>query len=161
MHTPTPIDQAMFDVLLATAQKATCTRSACGSIIVSQTGDMIGTGYNSPPAGHETQRRCTIEKTTYHKKVTDKTCCMHAEQRAIFDAFRHNPEHLSGATLYFLRLDNENNPSFASNPYCTICSKMALDCNIAYFALYQKNGWHYYETQNYNNRSYQFCIDVE
>jgi deoxycytidylate deaminase len=38
------------------AQKASCTRSFCGSIIV-KNAKIIGRGYNSPPKNLESQRR--------------------------------------------------------------------------------------------------------
>jgi hypothetical protein len=31
---------------------------------------------------------------SYHRKVTDKTCCIHAEQRALFDALKNHPEQI-------------------------------------------------------------------
>ena len=111
------------------AKDATCTRSQCGSVIV--TANMIiGKGYNSPPHDEEGQRRCASSKERYHKKVTDKTCCMHAEQRAIMDALRTHPDTIVGSRLYFIRLDEKGEMSHAGKPYCTICSKMALDVGI-------------------------------
>ena len=58
------------------AKHATCARSRCGSVIVKD-GEIIGSGFNSPPQDIEDQRRCSNPKDTYHKKVTDKTCCIH------------------------------------------------------------------------------------
>jgi len=75
------------------AQHATCQRSRCGSVIV-QDGQIIGSGYNTPPHNLESQRRCSCAKENYHRKVTDKSCCMHAEQRAIIDALQHNADKL-------------------------------------------------------------------
>ena len=76
------------------ARNATCERSKCGSVIV-QLDEIIGSGFNSPPQDLESQRRCSYSKDSYHKKVTDKICCVHAEQRAIMDALRKNPDKLS------------------------------------------------------------------
>jgi len=81
------------------------------------------------------QRRCFQDKLKLHSKVTDKTCCVHAEQRAIVDALKNNPE-LSG------------------NPYCTICSKMALDVGIKEFILLHKECPIAYNTEEYNLLSY-------
>jgi deoxycytidylate deaminase len=39
--------------------------------------------------------------------VTDKTCCIHAEQRAIMNALRNHPNEIEGADLYFMRLDKD------------------------------------------------------
>ncbi|MEI8252771.1 MAG: hypothetical protein WCG25_03330 [bacterium] len=71
------------------AKQATCLRSKCGSIIVSNK-EIIGSGFNSPPANYENQRRCNCEKSKYNLKVTDKTCCIHAEQRAIIETLKNN-----------------------------------------------------------------------
>ena len=137
------------------ARDATCNRSKCGSLIV-QLDEIIGIGYNSPPEDNETQRRCSVKKDIYDIKVTDKTCCVHAEQRAIMDALRNNPHKLSGSKLYFIRLDDEGNPSRADEPYCTICSKMALDVGISEFILWQNKGLVTYDTKEYNQISFNF-----
>ena len=108
------------------ALQSTCERARCGSVIV-ENDEIIGSGFNSPPGHLESQRRCSCEKSSYHKKVTDKTCCIHAEQRAIMNALIDNPDKIIGSRLYFIRLDEEGKPSKAGKPYCTICSKMSLD----------------------------------
>lgn len=95
-------------------------------------------------------------KDGYHKKVTDKTCCVHAEQRAIMDALRKNSEKLSGSRLYFIRLDKAGNTSKAGKPYCTICSKMALDAGISEFVLWHEEGICVYDTEEYNTLSYEY-----
>jgi len=79
-----------------------CLRSKCGSIIVKDN-KIIGRGFNSPPKELESQRRCLFSKDSLHKKVTDKTCCVHAEQRAIIDSLRNNPKKIEGSRLYFIR----------------------------------------------------------
>ncbi|NOQ55934.1 MAG: hypothetical protein GQ477_03970 [Nanohaloarchaea archaeon] len=137
------------------ARQATCARSKCGSIIVKDN-EIIGSGFNSPPQELDSQYRCSNSKDTYHKKVTDKTCCIHAEQRAMMDALRNNPNKLPGARLYFIRLDENGEPSFAGKPYCTICSKMALDVGIKEFTLYHKEGICVYTTEEYNDLSYRY-----
>ncbi len=137
------------------AQDATCNRAKCGSVIV-QLDEIIGKGYNSPPQDDEEQRRCSFSKEGYHTKVTDKTCCVHAEQRAIMDALKNNPQKLSDSTLYFIRLDDNEVPSRAGEPYCTICSKMALDVGITKFVLWQDKGVVAYGTKEYNALSFKF-----
>lgn len=137
------------------AQKATCERSRCGCVIV-QSDEVIGRGFNSPSRDIEEQRRCFRSKDSYHKKVTDKTCCIHAEQRAIMDALRKNPNILSGSKLYFIRLDDNGEPSRDGEPYCTICSKMALDVGIENFILLHNKGICVYDTKEYNTLSFQF-----
>jgi len=88
------------------ALNSTCLRAKCGAVIV-KNNEIIGKGFNSPPKNLENQRRCLINKEEYDKKVTDKTCCVHAEQRAIIDALKKNPEKLNRSKLYFIRLDKD------------------------------------------------------
>ncbi len=133
------------------AKKSTCQRSKCGAVIVKDS-QIIGQGFNSPPS--ESQRRCKNKKDQYHQKVTDKTCCVHAEQRAIMDALKNHPDKLKGSKLFFIRLDQDNNVLFAGKPYCTICSKMALDVGIKEFVLLHKQGIKSYDTEEYNELSY-------
>jgi deoxycytidylate deaminase len=140
------------------AQNATCERSKCGSVIV-QLDEIIGSGFNSPPQDLEKQRRCSYSKDFYHKKVTDKTCCVHAEQRAIMDALKNNPNKLFGSSLYFNRFNDNGTPSRAGEPYCTICSKMALDVGIAEFVLWHDKGVCAYDTKEYNTLSFQFGLN--
>lgn len=144
-----------LEVAALMARDAMCLRSKCGSVIVKD-GDIIGKGFNSPAHEKESQRRCYSLKDEYHKKVTDKTCCMHAEQRAIMDALRKNPEKLIGSRLYFIRLDKSGIASRAGKPYCTICSKMALDAGVAKFVLWHEKGICVYDTEEYNVLSYEY-----
>ena len=137
------------------AKQSTCERSKCGSVIVKDD-QIIGKGFNSPVNNLESQRRCKNNKDEYHKKVTDKTCCVHAEQRAIMDALKNNPLKLKDSKLYFIRLDENNNKTEAGPPYCTICSKMALDAGIKEFILLHKEGEKVYNTEDYNKISYDF-----
>lgn len=139
------------------AQKATCSRASCGCVIVKE-GTIIGKGFNSPPLELETQRRCMVEKSSYAAKVTDKTCCVHAEQRAIMHALRTHSNELQGSRLYFIRLDKNKNITKSGKPYCTICSKMALDVGIAEFVLWHEDGICVYDTQEYNKLSFDFTL---
>ncbi len=139
------------------ARDASCERSRCGSVIV-YSDEIIGRGFNSPPGNLESQRRCSVPKESYHKKVTDKTCCIHAEQRAIMDALRKNPDKIPGSRLYFIRLGADDKPSRAGQPYCTICSKMALDVGISEFVLWHDKGVCVYDTEEYNDLSFSFGL---
>lgn len=137
------------------AQKATCERSKCWCIIV-KNGEIIGKGFNSPAQNLESQRRCHCDKAQYHKKVTDKTCCIHAEQRAILDALKSASDQLPGSDLYFIRLDQKGKITKAGEPYCTICSKMALEVGVKNFHLWHAEGIVAYDTEEYNILSYQY-----
>jgi dCMP deaminase len=137
------------------AKRATCERARCGSVITSGKA-IIGTGYNSPAGNLESQRRCGAHKDSLHDKVTDKTCCIHAEQRAIFDALKNHPDLIKGATLYFTRIDKTDKVKKSGKPYCTICSKSALDVGIRYFVLWHEDGICAYDTEEYNLLSYRY-----
>ena len=138
-----------------TALGSTCRRSRCGSIIV-KNNEIIGSGFNSPPSDKEEQRRCLHPKDSYDRKVTDKTCCVHAEQRAIINALTENPGKLPDSRLYFVRLAEDNSILRAGKPYCTICSKLALDVGIKEFVLWHDQGICSYGTEEYNLLSFKF-----
>lgn len=137
------------------ALKATCLRDKCWSIIVKDQ-EIIGMGFNSPPANQENQRRCTIDKTIYHKKVKDTTCCIHAEQRAIMDTLKKNPDKINWSRLYFVRLNNNENIEPAGKPYCTICSKMTLDAWVWEFVLLHQEWIAIYTSDEYNTLSFEY-----
>ena len=137
------------------ARRSTCNRSKCGSVIVKDN-VIIGKGFNSPPGNLESQRRCILAKKTYNEKVGDKTCCIHAEQRAIIEVLKKNPEKIKNSTLYFIRLGKEGNKSFAGKPYCTHCSKLALDVGIVGFALWHEKGICIYDIEEYNDLSFKY-----
>ena len=114
---------------------------------------IVGIGHNSQPC--DIEARCFKDSLPKDFK-SDKTCCVHAEQRAIMDGLKMNPSKLKGSTLYFIRLGNFGEPLVAGEPYCTICSKMALDVGIKEFCLWKENGWKHYNTKEYNDLSFKF-----
>jgi len=116
--------------------------------------EIIGKGYNAPPLDIKL-RYCLKDELPAEFK-SDKTCCVHAEQRAIMNALQKNPEKLPGSRLYFIRLDEQGNKKKAGRPYCTICSKMALDAKISEFVLWKEEGVCVYDTLEYNILSFEF-----
>lgn len=144
-----------FDECVKEALKSTCLKSKCGSVIVKDN-EIIGKGFNSPPGNLESQRKCLVDKEKYDKKVTDKTCCVHAEQRAILDAVEKKKQNVKGSTLFFIRLDENNNMKKSSEPYCTHCSKLALDVGIGEFVLWHDEGIRTYDTEEYNLLSFDY-----
>jgi len=136
------------------AQEAQCHRAKCGTVIV-KSGEIIGRGYNAPPLDKEENRMCH-EELVPGKPKYDRTCCMHAEWRAISDALKRNPEKVSGAMLYFTRVDESGNIKRSGKPYCTVCSRMALDVGIATFVLWHDDGICEYPTDEYNRLSYHY-----
>jgi len=133
------------------AKGSCCLRSKCGSIIVNDSG-IIGAGFNSPP-GNKCLKAC-IKDSLPKDFRSDRTCCLHAEQRAMMDALKRNPKKVHGSRIYFIRLDDKGNMMPSGKPYCTICSKMALDIGIAEFALMRKEGICVYGTKEYNDVSF-------
>jgi deoxycytidylate deaminase len=136
------------------AKKALCLRAKCGTVIVKD-GEIIGEGYNAPPLDKEKNRTCNIDRS-FGKPKYDKTCCMHAEWRAILDAEKRNTEKLKGSKLYFVRIDDDDKIKKSGKPYCTVCSRMALDVGIDKFLLWQEDGICEYPTDEYNKLSYEF-----
>ena len=132
----TMMNHEYYFVLAAdVAQSATCERAKCGSVIVSEDGETIGEGYNAPPLEDETRRTCGAEWDTDSKPKYDKTCCVHAEWNAILNACKNALEKISKSTLYFMRVDENSEYTDAGEPYCTVCSRLALQSGIAFFCI--------------------------
>jgi deoxycytidylate deaminase len=136
------------------ARRARCQRAKCGAVIVAG-GVMIGEGYNAPPLDREEHRVCG-ETFPPGKPKYDRTCCVHAEWRAIFDAFRRSPAKLEGSRLFFARLGDDGAMAYSGRPFCTVCSRLALDAGIAEFLLWHEDGITAYETGEYNRLSYAY-----
>lgn len=145
-----------MDQLVAVASQATCKRSKCGSIIVTDSFSplIIGRGFNSMP--------CNVNGECFKDDLaptfkSDKTCCIHAEQRAIMDALKSPfSKDIVGSTLFFIRLDENDQPKHSGRPYCSICSKMALDTGIKNFVLWHVEGWTAYDTEEYNKITFDY-----
>lgn len=153
--------RGFIDLASRVAVQSTCLRRKCGSVLV-QYEEIIGAGFNSPPGELESQRRCNLQtsRKDYDEKVTDKTCCVHAEQRAILRALINNPDKIFGSTLYFSSV-NENGIRIPSGePYCTICSKLALEVGISKFVLEHKEGIRAYDIEEYNDISYKYGKNI-
>ena len=136
------------------AKKSLCLRDKCGAVIVFD-GEIVGRGYNAPPQDDVAQRKCHLELVHSDKPKSDRTCCMHAEWRAILDAVANGKA--KGSTLYFVRVDEEGKIKSSNGiPYCTVCSRLALDIGVAFFALHTKEGARVWNTEEYNDLSYAF-----
>ena len=144
-----------FQLAADEALSATCTRARCGSVIITDDGEVIGRGHNAPPLEDERQRTCDRKWDLSIKPKYDKTCCVHAEWNAILDACKRAPEKMGRSTLYFMRIDDEAGFTNAGEPYCTVCSRIALQSGIAYFALWN-DGEQRYPTAEYNIESYEY-----
>ncbi len=144
---------AYIELAAIVAQDSTCHRSQCGSIIVKNE-LIIGKGYNSPPGGERIDE-CFKDKLPPSFK-SDRTCCMHAEERAVMDALRNHADKIEGSRLYFIRLSGEGKPVQAGLPYCTICSKMTLEAKVGEFVLWHEQGICVYNTTEYNELSFLY-----
>lgn len=137
------------------AEKALCLKAKCGTVIVSG-GKIIGEGYNAPALDKEENRTCNKEFGP-GKPHYDRTCCIHAEWRAIMDALKKNPDKIQGSKLYFIRVDQAGEIKKSGKPYCTVCSRLALDAGIAYFLLWHEEGVGEYPTDEYDRLSYAYA----
>jgi deoxycytidylate deaminase len=129
------------------ALQSTCYRSRCGTVIVKEN-KVIGAGFNSPPANQLLQI-CRKDSLPQDFR-SDKTCCIHAELRALFSC----KEDITGSTLYFIRLDEHGEQKLSGKPYCTMCSKAALDAGVKTFVLKHAEGIAAYDTVEYNEISF-------
>ncbi len=136
------------------ARKALCLRDKCGAIVVLD-GEVIGRGYNGPPQDDIACRKCCLDLVASPKPKSDRTCCVHAEWRAIIDAVRAKRD-IQGSALYFTRVDDTGDIIRSGTPYCTVCSRLALDSGIKTFALWHEDGIELYDTKDYNELSYRF-----
>jgi deoxycytidylate deaminase len=149
--------EGYFEEARQAARQATCRRAHCGSVIVAKDGSIIGRGFNAPPNNDESQRMCDVELNKSIKQNNDKTCCVHAEWNAILDALKHHSTELEGSTLYFMRVDDAGEFTEAGEPYCTICSRLALQSGIKTFGLWN-GGPDMIGTDVYNQKSYSYFI---
>lgn len=136
------------------ARAALCYKAKCGTVIVKD-GEIIGEGYNAPPLDSEENRMCDKERGP-GKPGYDQTCCVHSEWRAIADALRRNPSKVEGSKLYFTRVDKEGEMKRSGKPYCTECSRLALDSGVGHFMLWHEEGIGEYPTVEYNQLSYRY-----
>ncbi|MEK6821523.1 MAG: hypothetical protein AABY11_03950 [archaeon] len=147
--------QEYFHSALAQCARSLCLSSQSGCVIVNN-GLTIGVGFNAPPQ-NECIEKCLKDERSLDFR-SDKTCCLHAEQRAILDAVALNPKLLHGSSLYYIR-KKHGEMVFAGKPYCTICSKLALDVGIKEFVLWHENGITAYDTREYNELSFAYRVE--
>lgn len=151
-----PIRQ-YFEEAAYVARQATCRRAKCGSAVVSRSGVVLGTGFNAPPLGDESQRTCEAEWDLSKKLKYYKTCCVHAEWNAVIDALKNaSTQQLDDSRLYFMRVDESGDFTDAGEPYCTTCSRFTMAAGIGEFALWNSSGADIYTTAEYNQLSYEY-----
>ncbi|HEX8227462.1 MAG TPA: deaminase [Candidatus Saccharimonadales bacterium] len=144
-----------FKAAAELAKVATCHNGKCGTVIV-KNGKIIGQGYNGPAFADEANRTCDAQYDVSIKPKYDKTCCTHAEWRAILDACKRNRDDIDGSILYFMRVDEDGEFTYAGDPYCTTCSRLTLESGISQFALWNNDGADMYDAVEYNQKSYAY-----
>lgn len=148
-------DEEYFAEAAKEANKSLCKKAKCGAVIVLG-GEIVGRGYNAPPNDDIKKSKCDCEFSSVSMKPkSDRTCCVHAEWRAIIDGVRRQGT-LEGSSLYFTRVDEGGAIVRSGKPYCTVCSRLALDTGIEYFFLWHDDGIKGYEAEEYNDLSYLF-----
>ncbi len=143
-----------IDEAFQTARHSICLRAHCGAVIV-KNGEIIGRGFNSPAGNDPKNRRCLAEYAIPEGFRHDRTCCVHAEQRAIQDALKNNRE-MAGADIYFSRADDAGNKLKSKDIKCTICSRAVLDAGISRFFLEFEDGIRAYGTKEFDDLSYEY-----
>lgn len=146
-----------FEMAAEIARQATCRNAKCGSVVVKD-GEVLGEGYNGPALDDEPNRTCDVRYDLAKKPKYDKSCCVHAEWRAILQACKTSGSKVEGATLYFMRVDEAGNFTDAGEPYCTVCSRLTLESGISAFALWNGEGADIYDAIEYNRKSYAYFL---
>lgn len=114
--------------------KSRCLKRPRGAVIVKD-GKIIGSGANAPADDHICQT-CLRDKKKPKKFETFNTepCyAVHAEQKAIVEAFKNGNNDLTDAKMYFVRTENGKISPTDDGPSCTICSKLILESGIKSF----------------------------
>jgi hypothetical protein len=151
------------------AQQSTCSRARCGAVVATIYGrqQLVASGTNGPPG--KSPARCRRKAELKPGFKSDRTCCIHAEQRALLalelwrshDAAKLPAFEASMLRLYFVRLNNLDQIEPSGPPYCTICSKAALEAGITEWCLIHPAGVFVYDAIDYNERSFAYDGLVE
>ena len=152
------IDTTVFELVKKVAAHALCERAHCGAAIVLD-GKVISTGYNAPPRDNIANKKCHIEFSREGRKKpkSDCTCCIHAEWNAIITALRLGVD-LAGSVMYFTRVDDKGKMEYSGEPYCTVCSRLALEVGISFWVLWHDTGPVLYDAKTYNDLSFQYHL---
>lgn len=136
------------------ARQSLCLRRKCGSIIVKD-GEVLAEGFNSPPQNKLEYRTCSTEYDIPAGFRHDRTCCVHAEERAIQNALKAGKD-TKDACIYFMAVDDNDDKTFATDMKCTICSRAVLDAGMKEFIFYSPEGIRSYDPLEVNKLSYEY-----
>jgi deoxycytidylate deaminase len=146
-----------MDSAASQARMSLCQNGRCGAVVVSELGMLLGTGYNGPPLGAESNRTCNRPYKRTRKPRFDQTCCVHAEVRAVMDALeRHAPGYIQQARMYFVRVDEGGQKMPAGDPFCTMCSRIVMDAGVGEFALWTGDEVRVCPADDYDRLTYDF-----
>jgi deoxycytidylate deaminase len=143
-----------LDEAARVAKGSLCDRAHCGSVIVKD-GAIVAEGFNSPPQNDGALRTCLNEYEIPAGFRHDRTCCIHAEQRAIQSAHKAGKD-MSGAKIYFVAVDEAGNKVKATDMKCTICSRAVVDAGMAEFIFYAAEGVRSYDPAEVDALSYEY-----
>jgi len=143
-----------FEKAVEVATRSLCRRALCGSVIV-KNGKLMAEGFNSPPQNKSNLSTCLNEYDIPSGFRHDRTCCIHAEQRAIQDAIKAGQD-IKGAKIYFIAVDKNGDKIMATDMKCTICSRAVLDAGIKEFIFYCSEGVRSYDPEEVDRLSYQY-----
>ncbi len=117
------------------SQDSRCLKRPRGVVIVEES-KIIGQGWNAPADEHDC-KVCLRDKKKpklFSTFNTEPCYSVHAEQRAIINAFKSGHRDLSKSKMYFSRSDkNGQYLPCDDGPSCTICSKLILESGIKSF----------------------------
>lgn len=137
------------------SEKARCLKRPRGCVIVLN-GKIISEGANAPADDHNCKECLRDKKKSikFEEFNTEPCYSVHAEQRAILDAYKSGHTNLTGAKLYFTRLvDGKHSP--VREISCTICSKFMLEASLKSFVCIREEGICEYSTQEMNDLSFE------
>ena len=156
-------DKIIAAKYLAEAVKASrnsvCLKRPRGVVIVKDN-KLIGKGWNAPAEKHVCEEclRSKMKPRVFATFNTEPCYAVHAEQRAIINAFKSGHSNLKGAKMYFVRTDKDGKDTPCDDgPSCAICSKLILESGIESF-IYEKveEGIIELSAKEFNNLSMQY-----
>lgn len=143
---------AWLEAAAETARASHCLRRKCGSVLVSAEGEVFAPAVNQLPPGAEVHCDPYCLDKAFK---SDKACCVHAEQRTVMAALKEGRS-LAGSTMVFASVDEVGARLKSGSPYCTICSKMALEAGVGYWILEHEHGVTRYGALEYNRISFEY-----
>lgn len=144
--------QGWLDAAGEAARASGCLRRKCGSVLVGADGKMFAAAVNKVPDGAKVHCDPYCLKPGFK---SDKGCCVHAEQRSILGALQSGQK-VEGSIMVFASVDDAGERLLSGRPYCTICSKMALESGVKYWILEHAEGVTRYGAAEYNQISFEY-----